>query len=543
MSGLASVGAEAQEDRPRIVTENGRHALLVDGQPFLMLAAQAHNSSNYPSVLPEVWPAVEALGANTLMIPVAWEQIEPVEGRFDFSYLDALIPQARERGVRLVLLWFGTWKNTGPAYTPAWVKLDRERFPRLVKEDGTESYALSPFGEETLEADRRAFVRLMTYLRDDDADHTVIMVQVENETGTYGSVRDYGQAAQEAFEAEVPAPLLASEGQEGGSWRDVFGEDADEAFHAWSIGSYVGRIAEAGKAVLDLPMYTNAALRDPLKDTDPASYASGGPTDNMLDIWQAAAPDLSLLSPDIYTAESEAYRAALDHYAKPDNPLFVSETGNRVDFARFFFAALGKGAIGFAPFGMDYTGYGNFPLGAKATTPEIIEPFAQVYDLVRPFEREWARLAYESEVFGAARPDDDAPQTLDLGDWTARVDYDLWQFGQPDWTFLGDDLHREPDENAGVLIARLGENQFLVTGIGARVTFGRTGGGGFTLVSAEEVEWEEGNWRFRRMWNGDQTDYGLNFTDRGAVLRVTLVPDDDRIEQEGRAVAGTEETE
>ena len=117
---------------PRIVSKDGRHALLVDGAPYLILGGQAHNSSNYPDMLPEVWPTIKAIHANTLEIPVAWEQIEPVEGKFDFSWLDALIPQARQNNVRLVLLWFGTWKNTGPAYAPEWVKADSKRFPHMT---------------------------------------------------------------------------------------------------------------------------------------------------------------------------------------------------------------------------------------------------------------------------------------------------------------------------------------------------------------------------------------------------------------------------
>ena len=118
---LAAAPAAAQAQPrplPEVVSKDGRHALMVDGEPYLILGAQANNSSNYPAMLPIVWPTIRALHANTLEIPVAWEQVEPVEGSFDFSWLDALLPQARENDVRLVLLWFGTWKNTGPAYMP-----------------------------------------------------------------------------------------------------------------------------------------------------------------------------------------------------------------------------------------------------------------------------------------------------------------------------------------------------------------------------------------------------------------------------------------
>src|SRR5215216_4747041 len=147
--GIAASAAAAP--LPQIVSKSGKHELLVDGAPFLILGGQANNSSNYPAVLPQVWPTIKALHANTLEIPVAWEQIEPVEGRFDFSWVDTLIPQARENNVRLILLWFGTWKNTGPAYMPEWVKADTTRFPRMMTKDGKTHYVPTPLSRTTLE--------------------------------------------------------------------------------------------------------------------------------------------------------------------------------------------------------------------------------------------------------------------------------------------------------------------------------------------------------------------------------------------------------
>src|SRR5690606_9556873 len=117
--GAAAGAGSGERPIPRFESRDGRHALIVDGAPFLVLGGQAHNSSNYPEPLKQVWPALEELGANTLSISIAWEQVEPEEGRFDFSFVDHLLEQARAHDKRLVLLWFATWKNNGPNYAPA----------------------------------------------------------------------------------------------------------------------------------------------------------------------------------------------------------------------------------------------------------------------------------------------------------------------------------------------------------------------------------------------------------------------------------------
>jgi hypothetical protein len=288
----AAIPAVAQAgDTPHIVEKQGRHALIVDGAPFLMLGAQANNSSAWPSALPRVWPAMEALNVNTVEMPVAWEQIEPQEGHFDFTVVDTLLEQARARNLRLVLLWFATWKNTNPQYAPRWVKLDNRRFPRMVREDGTFHYALSPFGGETLKADSKAFAALMHHLREVDPQNTVIMMQVENEAGSYGLARDHAPVAEAAFKAPVPAALRARLHKPAGSWAELFGRDADLYFHAWQVARYIDAVAAAGKAEKPLPMYVNAALPgDPFTWQDAKTYASGGPANTVIDVYKAAAP-------------------------------------------------------------------------------------------------------------------------------------------------------------------------------------------------------------------------------------------------------------
>lgn len=514
---------------PSVVHKDGRYALMVDGAPFTMLGVQANNSSNYPAMLPKVWPAVERVHANTLEIPVAWEQIEPTEGTFDFSYVDALVKQAVAHKTRLVLLWFATWKNTGAAYTPGWVKNDPKRFPRMLNEKGERIYAMSPCSDTTLEADKKAFVALMTHLKKIDPTHAVIMMQVENETGTYGLVRDHSPEAERIFNSAVPKAILAAtKATKTGTWPEVFGKNADEYFHAWAISSYIEKIAAAGKSVLDLPMYVNASLRDPVKDQDPKTYSAGGPVWNVLDIWHAAAPDIFTAAPDLYNRHYDNVMANLDRYDRPDNPLMIVEIGNDPVYSRYFFPVLGRHALGFAPFGMDYADYVNYPLGAKAMDNATFEAVASKFRLVEPMMRQWAKLSFENKTWGVAEPDDSASQTLDLGRWKATVSYGQWLFGTPEYnaqSHAGRPAWSVP-QSGGALIAQLGPNEYLVTAYNARVDFALANpkpGEQSQLDKVEEGHYaKDGTWVVDRIWNGDQTDYGLNFATAPHILHVKL---------------------
>jgi beta-galactosidase GanA len=534
---LAAAGANAATTPPSIphlVQQNGHTSLIVDGAPFVVLGGQSHNSSNYPLALPQVWAALHDAHANTLEIPVAWEQIEPVEGKFDFSYVDTLLAQARQNKMRLVLLWFGTWKNTNPQYTPEWVKFNNQRFPRMVDQNGKLSYCLSPFGDETLKADRKAFVALMQHLKKvDEAYRTVIMVQVENEVGTYGLVRDYGPKAQAAFAQAVPQSVLAHQkspvpGAASGSWSQVYGPYADQYFHTYAIASYIEQIAKAGRAVYDLPMYVNNALRDPVEPMAPwrSNFASGGPTFDVIGIYRAAAPHIDIAAPDIYLPESVKVTATLDRFQRPDNPLMVPEMANAASYARYMYQILGRGSLGVAPFGIDYFAYTNFPLGSPKTDRSMVEPFAKVFAAFEPMMRQWAKWASEGRTYGVAEGDDRREQTVAMHNWKARVSFREWMMGDRGGA---SNMPYPPDTespNGGVSIAQIGDNEFIIVGQHARVRIdgdGANAGKPSMFARVEQGRFDkDGHWIMERNWNGDQVDSGLNLPAEPVVLKVRL---------------------
>jgi hypothetical protein len=507
---------------PKIIEKDGRHALLVDGKPFLILGGQAHNSSAWPGMMPQVWSAVKTLQANTLEVPIYWEQIEPQPGKFDFSLIDTLLKQGRKNSVHLVLLWFATWKNGSNHYMPEWMKRDAVKYPNITGSNGQPVDSPSPHTQAAMEADAKAFAAAMGHLKITDPQHTVIMVQVENEPGAWGSVRDYSSNAQKLFEGQVPAELLKpvvlkalnKPVVEKGTWQEVFGEDADEYFHAWSVAHYTGYVAAAGKAVYPLPMYANAALRDPVTNPKPGTYESGGPTDNVIPIWKAAAPALDLLAPDIYMAESEKALKVIELYNRPDNALFVPEIGSGDQYARYFYSVLSHGGIGFSPFGIDDNGQG----ATEEETAARLGSIAQEYSMARPMMRELAKWTFEGKIKAVVEREDHAEQTIDLGSWQAIVSFgnSVRQTVQPNTRPIGK-----------AMVVQLGDNDFILIGSLCHFTFkpvGTNAGKAWQYLKVEEGKYENGNFKLLRIRNGDETDWGGPRCGAGpVVLHTTLI--------------------
>lgn len=494
---------------PHLEKQGTAMRLIVQGKPMLVLGGELGNSSaSSASYMAPHWARLKQMHLNTVLAPVSWELIEPAEGHFNWDSVDALIKAARASELRLVLLWFGAWKNSMSTYAPAWVKRDQARFPRAQLPDGRGLDILSAFASTTREADTRAFTALLEHIRSIDSDrNTVLMLQVENEMGMLPVARDYGPQASRLFREPVPEPLvrrLATGAKRGGDWSALFGDGdaAAEAFTAWHYAVYVESLAEAGKAVYPLPMYVNTALNR--TNRAPGEYPSGGPLPHLFEIWKTGAPSLDLLAPDIYFPN---FVELATRYKRPNNPLFIPEANNadNAEVPANAFYAFGKlDAIGFGPFSIESID----DRGGRGSSGQQSSPLAQAYEVLEQVSP--AILASQGlgrmAGFRPAVLEDgtviETPVTETIGDYRFTV-----SFIDP-WTPRAD----QKIATHGGLIIQTGPEDYLVAGQGITITFAPAGSDGPPLVGLDSV-WEgkfdaRGTWIPGRLLNGDQTHQG-----------------------------------
>ena len=363
------------------VTLNGS-TLLRDGRPLVIVGGEIHNSSSSSvSAIQRSFRATRELGANTVLAPVAWDQLEPEEGAFDFSLVDHMVHTATELGLFLIPLWFGSWKNGISSYVPAWVKRDTVRFPRVELRHKGPVEVLSPFADASRAADAAAFGALMARIKVLDSAGVVVMAQVENEVGILGDARDRCALAEHSWRSHAPRTVIeavagshtrlnlcwkAAGSHTQGTWADVFESMAEEAFMAAAFASYLESVTQAGRAQYDIPMYTNAWLDVPVTidlpvlpawaamagGAGPGFYPSGGPLAHVAPIWRQLAPSLDFLAPDIYFGDFD--KTCRRFAEASDGRLFIPETRRSPDGVGQMFLALAEHrAIGVAPFGVD----------------------------------------------------------------------------------------------------------------------------------------------------------------------------------------------
>jgi hypothetical protein len=513
---------------PQLVHAASKYQLVVDSHPFLVLGGQAHNSSaSNPADLKPVWDSLVAMHANTAEVPIYWELIEPQPGQFDFHTVDDVIHGARDHGLRLVLLWFGTWKNGAMTYTPGWIKENPEKYFRVRDAAGQPMDVISPFCAAARDADEKAFAAVMQHIKSvDSPERTVIMMQVENETGLLGTDRDYSPQATGKFQSAAPSELMsyleahrghlmpalesawaASRFRQSGTWEQVFGDLAPEAFSAWYVARYVDAVAAAGKQQYPLPMYCNNWLAGP-GAARAGDWPSGGPTIHVLDIWKAAAPHINLLAPDIYIPEFLETAAA---FHRPDNPLFVPETAFAPSYASYVFADLAEfNGIGFSPFGIDHGAeHGKLTPGGQA--------LADSYQVLEPLLPLIEKYQGTGRLFPVIRGLD-AANAIPLGHELAAVAYyaPRFRFGPPQPAGF-------QSRRAGGIIIELGPDDYVVAGFGFRLVFQQLQGPPRSpeFLSLEEGTFHGEHWIPERRLNGDELH--VNLLEKPRILRVRFV--------------------
>jgi hypothetical protein len=462
------------------------------------------------------------LNLNTVLAPVTWELLEPDEGTFDFTLVDSLVFGARERGLRLIPLWFGSWKNGLSSYRPAWVKRDPQRFPLVRTGDGKRLQILSAFSAANRDADAGAFAVLMRHIRQIDSEHhTVVMAQVENEVGILGASRDHGAEAQRVYESPVdlgfithlvsvvdtlkPSIRAALETWTGTPtrWEGLFGDsqDVDELFQALAYARYVDVIAAAGRAEYDIPMFANAWLDSGDFATEashvatsggqiPGRYPSGGPLPHTFAAWKFAAPNLTFLTPDIYKGDFASWCSS---YASQNDALFIPEMMKDPRGIADIHVAIGQyRAIGTSPFGVDGTD-GQFARASFDLLAEVYDRLGNISPIILAGQR-------ERQITGF-RLDADQPMFLtELGGYHLTITRDLEHAAMS-----------EVPESWGILVAE-GPGRYVGVGAGFNVALGPVGSDRSNVkVAFEHVDvgrFVDGQWLPSQHLNGDETVSG-----------------------------------
>jgi len=379
----------------------------------------------------------------------------------------------------------------------------------------------------------------MRHIREfDRRDHTVILMQVENEVGLLRTDRDYSSVATREFNARVPADLLnyivqhkatlRPALQQGwqrngyrtqGNWTEIFGDLAPEAFSAWAVSHYVDAVAAAGKAEYPIPYYINVALMNS-GAARAGEWPSGGGTANVVDIWKATAPHIDIIAPDIYRVE---FPEMVEIYDRPDNPIFVPETGFQPYYAPYVFTTLaGDNGLGFAPFGVDggYAedfgdGYGkDVPSQPKELEPTAaLAAFEENYRVLRPLLPLIVSKRYQNNLFPVVlnmyRHESIA---IPVGDSLSAVVHF-------DEAFVANtSAHR-----AGGIIIKLAADRFVIAGEGFHINFAELKGmpRNAEYLSVEEGTFDGDQWARTRVLNGDEESVTLE-THKPRILMVHL---------------------
>lgn len=501
--------------------------LVVDGKPYLVLGGELTNTaSSSLEYMKPVWPQMAKMHLNTVLTGMSWAQFEPQEGKFDYALVDALLAGARQQNLKVIFVWFGSWKNGLSSFAPTWVKSDQKRFPRAELGSGRSIEVLSTLSEENQKADSRAYRAFMHHLREvDSAQHTVIMIQIENEVGVLGDSRDRSEVANEAFSRAVPTQLTdylqthktalrpelkkvwdANGDKTNGTWSELFGGSmADEVFMAWNYARYMNEVTRAGKAEYPIPVFTNTWIVQP-EDRGPGDYPSGCPEPHVLDIWRAGGPDIDINAPDIYLPNFADW---VTRFHQNGNPLFVPESrGDAVGVANAFYAIGQHDAIGYSPFGIDSetrlapTSSGSAPSG-PVEAQDL--PIAKGYEVLGQLAPLILKHQGTGSIGAVALNPGELNQAMALGNYTITVS----KVQNRRSTAVASSIAEASPTYA--LVIATGPDEYVIAASNAEVTFSpNTPGPPIAgLAKVQAGHYADGVWVPGRWLNGD--DVVLNY--------------------------------
>jgi hypothetical protein len=244
------------------------------------------------------------------------------------------------------------------------------------------------------------------------------------------------------------------------------------------------------------------------------SYPSGGPQSHMIDLWKATAPDIDVIGPDIYHQSPIIYRMILTRYTRPDNPLFVIETGRAIA-PRFLFNALADfSAIGFTPYGVD-----------GGPGPEVRAEFTDIaagFRLLKPALPVIAGLQGTDKLKAAVEEDSIPGRMLYFDGYDILV-----RFRPPVRNAAPPAVPAGPAGPSGrVLVGQLGPDEFLIAGFDAALDFTPPMGSDYTKAQCllvEEGTYENGVWKMTCLRNGDFSIGGVTLSAQGAMIKAKLM--------------------
>jgi len=507
-----------------------------NGKPFFSIGGQRNNSSSACAErMARDCRAAQKMGMNTIAAAVTWELLEPSEGSYSFEQTDMLVRTARQHGLHLVVLWFGTWKNGNSHYVPGWVKRDHRRFWWAAAADGTPVRSLSPHCKATWEADCAAFVALCRHITETDRDNTVIAIQIENEPGLIGTMRDYSEAATALYQAPVPNEVAAlAEGS--GSWEDVYGFYAPEFFTAYAVARYIDALAEAARAVTALPFYVNAWLQEMHNQVPGVDYPSGGAVTRTFALFKKATPHVEALAPDIYLQEYRTVEALHQTYSSMENPYYLPETlYSELAMVNAIRGVVEYGLCGVHVFGLDMM------LDEQENLRPIARGAAAAMQILRSMQPLIEKDQGTPRLIAVGQYDGASEQYIDFVDRIGSVRFkkDLGDWMKKSASGL-DALLGKPAPIRGMgLIWYNGTDEFYLAGTGWRLMlFPKADSVAATsaahsddflnqrsqaFLTVEEGQFDENGVfcpRFRR--NGDEADYGFGVEPENGVLHVVM---------------------